>query len=567
MPFITADRDQMGVLGYSLSDLVEKDAKCRFVLALVERLDLRPLYARYSRRGAEAFDPAMMLACWFYANSEGVSSSRQLEERCRRDTHFIYLSAHVKPDHTSFARFRKNHLDMMADYFVQLVRLAQQERVADFGAVALDGTRVQASASPKAMCDEAGLNRRLRAIRDDIAFYMKACEEADAADDAKETDAADTTDETEGASKRELARKELARKKKEEVRLVKRQKQLADRKQTLKAEHRRRHKINLVEPDACVLDKVNGHRRLPAYNAQFVVDTRTHLIGACDTVDERNDQRLFARMHRLLEDTLETGAAVRLQRRWVCDAGYHSLDQLAYIDAEGLDVVVADPTPEHRSKRPGQTAAHDAAHDASPSSKTSPSQNAPSQNAPSQNAPSQAEPGARFKRRDFVFDPETDSYVCPAGEVLSRQQTRTVRGRRKQVYKGAPCQKCALKPRCQPRDHLVRSIHRDEAEHLAEAMDRRLQSEEAARRLKARRETVEPVIGNVKANLGFRRFRLRGLDQAKGELCLMAIAHNINKLFALAQSGRLLADWARLLFFLRWHTMQRHAVTKGPSTW
>ena len=93
MPFITADRDQMGVLGYSLSDLVEKDAKCRFVLTLLERLDLRPLYARYSRRGAEAFDPAMMLACWFYAYSEGVSSSRRLEERCRRDTHFIYLSA------------------------------------------------------------------------------------------------------------------------------------------------------------------------------------------------------------------------------------------------------------------------------------------------------------------------------------------------------------------------------------------------------------------------------------------------------------------------------------------
>ena len=100
MPFIQADRDQTTLLGYSLSDLVEPDAKCRFALSLVQRLDLTALRDRYSNRGAEAFDPAMMLALWFYAYCEGITSTRKLEERCERDTHSIYLSANLRPDHT-----------------------------------------------------------------------------------------------------------------------------------------------------------------------------------------------------------------------------------------------------------------------------------------------------------------------------------------------------------------------------------------------------------------------------------------------------------------------------------
>ena len=141
MPFIQADRDPAIRRGYSLSDLVEPDAKCRFALSLVQRLDLTALRDRYSNRGAEAFDPAMMLALWFYAYCEGITSTRKLEERCRRDTHFIYLSAQLWPGHTSFSRFRKNHLDLMGAYFIELLRMAAAEDVSDFALPAIDGTR------------------------------------------------------------------------------------------------------------------------------------------------------------------------------------------------------------------------------------------------------------------------------------------------------------------------------------------------------------------------------------------------------------------------------------------
>ena len=52
---------------------------------------------------------------------------------------------------------------------------------------------------------------------------------------------------------------------------------------------------------------------------------------------------------------------------------------------------------------------------------------------------------------------------------------------------------------------------------------------------------MEPVFGQVKFNLGFRRFRLRGVDKADGEWTLVCLVHNIKKIYAriMAKGGEL----------------------------
>ncbi len=52
---------------------------------------------------------------------------------------------------------------------------------------------------------------------------------------------------------------------------------------------------------------------------------------------------------------------------------------------------------------------------------------------------------------------------------------------------------------------------------------------------------MEPVFGQMKFNLGFRRFRLRGLDKAGGEWTLVCLVHNIKKIYAriVAKGGEL----------------------------
>lgn len=301
MGFISNDREQMRLLGYSLDDFVPKDAKCR-------RLDLRELYARYSDQGNDAFEPGIMLATWFFAYAEGITSTRRLEELCKRDMHYLYVSAMLEPDHTSFSRFRQRHVDLLPRYFVQIVSWALEQGLSEFKVISVDGTKMQAASSIKHNKDQAALARYLEKVRADIAGYFE-----------------------------QSGREDLADLQALEQTLQERTEQLEARQAEMKSEHRDQHTINLLEPEACVMPKVNGGLSLPGYNAQISVDTNTQLIVAADVVQDRNDQRQFQHQHQKVEQTLGQSP----ERSYVADAGYHSLEQLAYVDSHHVQAVLA----------------------------------------------------------------------------------------------------------------------------------------------------------------------------------------------------------------------------------
>lgn len=71
---------------------------------------------------------------------------------------------------------------------------------------------------------------------------------------------------------------------------------------------------------------------------------------------------------------------------------------------------------------------------------------------------------------------------------------------------------------------------------------KKLLSKRGNKEYKKRMHTVEPPIGNIKFNLGYRYFLLRGLNKVKGEFNLMCIAHNLKKIVSfLKKSGTDLA--------------------------
>ena len=61
----------------------------------------------------------------------------------------------------------------------------------------------------------------------------------------------------------------------------------------------------------------------------------------------------------------------------------------------------------------------------------------------------------------------------------------------------------------------------------------KMQKEESKEVYRLRKCTVEPVIGNIKQNLGFREFLLKGLENVKIEMHLVSIAHNLQKIWKL----------------------------------
>lgn len=129
----------------SLGDWLPEDHLARFVADLVDEvLDLSPILADYTeKRGFPPYDPRLLI----YGYTTGIRSSRAIERRCVDDVAFRFLAAGQTPDFRSIARFRRRHLDALADLFLQSLHLVQKLGIVKMGRVALDGTKLEANAS------------------------------------------------------------------------------------------------------------------------------------------------------------------------------------------------------------------------------------------------------------------------------------------------------------------------------------------------------------------------------------------------------------------------------------
>jgi transposase len=482
MGFITADRNEIGSL--NILDCIPKDDKCRFIVDVVSQLDLAPLYDCYSSQGGDAYDPAILLGTWFYAYSEGESSSRKVEERCCYDIRYIYVSANLQPDHCALSRFRRRNADLMPEYFAQIVAHIIERGEAlgcDFKEINIDGANILAYCSKRHSKTSEKLALKIGKLKERVGEYLSRCEAEDVS-----------------GEELEVLGEEKARLEAEIEHLSSCSEQLAQRKETLKAEHREGHQLNTVEPEARMLPKSNA----PAYNGIVGVDNNQFILGN-HLSDEPNEQQEFSTIHQKVETNLKEDA----DRQYNTDAGFHSRDQLEYANEQQIDVVMADPNPQHRSIAEQPTAMETLEHS-----------------------------DRKLERSDFSYHEADDYYQCPGGQKLEPLRTYRDGNSTKPIYQSPDCQGCALFERCltksqQESKQKVKKIYRDQKEPLAEEMARKLQSEEAKQRLKTRMSTVEPVFGNLKENLGFRKFRLKGLKLVTGEFNLMCIAHNLNALF------------------------------------
>jgi transposase len=147
--FIDCDREQAFLMPPSLRDWLPEDHLAWFVIDAVGRLDLEALYAAYRSdgHGRAASEPSMMVSLVLHAYCTNVRSSRAIERRCRQDIAYRVITANVVPDHATIARFQVRHQQSLADLFTAVLRLCARAGLIGAGVVAVDGTKVTASAS------------------------------------------------------------------------------------------------------------------------------------------------------------------------------------------------------------------------------------------------------------------------------------------------------------------------------------------------------------------------------------------------------------------------------------
>jgi transposase len=180
--FVGVDRDTPYLLPESVQDWLPQDHLARFVVEIVEGLDLGAIIGAYRGRGSDAYHPAMMLSLLFYGYATGTFSSRRLERATFDSVAFRFITANEHPDHDSIAAFRKRFLPQLGALFVRILVIARELGVLQVGKVSLDGTKVQANASKHHALSWQHACKIEEQLQAEVAELLRLAEQADAAD-------------------------------------------------------------------------------------------------------------------------------------------------------------------------------------------------------------------------------------------------------------------------------------------------------------------------------------------------------------------------------------------------
>jgi hypothetical protein len=74
-------------------------------------------------------------------------------------------------------------------------------------------------------------------------------------------------------------------------------------------------------------------------------------------------------------------------------------------------------------------------------------------------------------------------------------------------------------------------------------MARKLRTKKGRAHYARRKVIVEPVFGQIKEAMGFRRFSLRGKEKVTAEWYLVCAVHDLGKLFRSGRADRVIDGW------------------------
>jgi transposase len=388
--FRSDDLNQSLLLPPSLHDWLPENHLARFLVDVVETLDLSAIHALYEAgdgRGQSAYAPAMMVRVLLYGYATGTYSSRKIQARTYEDVAFRFLSADEHPDHSTLAEFRKRHLRALAGLFTQALQLCQKAGLVKLGHVAIDGTKLQANASKHKAMSYGRMSEAEKKLKDEIDVLLKRAEAEDAAEDAKYGKGLSGDDLPAELARREsrLAKLQEA---KRELEAEARQ-QAEEKKAAVEARIAERHeqeertgkKIRGAEPKAPDPDTATpaaqGQRNftdaesrimpsgsqkgafVQGYNAQIAVDGAAQIIVAVAVIQQTTDNHQLMPM---LEQTEQNVGA--WPQAASADTGYWNSQQVEKIQGLGIDLHVATGKQKH-----GETSQPDEQNPAEPSSR------------------------------------------------------------------------------------------------------------------------------------------------------------------------------------------------------
>jgi transposase len=476
------NRQQMLLRAVDVEKLIEADHPARAIWELVGRLDrsgfTEEIASVEGEAGRPAYDPQLLISLWIYAYSEGVSSAREVARRCEYHPAYQWLTGCEVVNHHSLSDFRVRHQAALDELFAQVLGVLSSEGLITLERVMHDGTKVKALASGKSFRREKTLREHLERARQRVR----------AMGDPRQD---------EGSGRQVKARERAARER------VERLEQALEEMQKVQAAEpgrkpREERRVSETDPEARIM-KQGGGGFAPSHNLQISTDAAHTLIVGVSVTQSANDEGQLPRALEEVERHLG-----RLPQQVVADAGYTTRETIIEMAERQVDFIGGRVEAGKRSRaRPGIDTA--------------------------------------FRAEAFVYEAERDIYRCPAGKELVRRGTQRTRvGVLHHAYqaRAAECRGCVFRPQCCA-GVSARRIFRSENVPVVAAFVAKMQTEAAQAIYRLRGAVAEFPHAWLKAKIGLRQFRVRGLKKVRCEALWACLAYN-------------LAQWVRL----RWRARQ-----------
>lgn len=359
--FRPIDRETEYLLPPSVQEWLPESHLARYVVDVVEGLDLSELERAYAGRGSDAYHPALLLSLLIYGYATGTHSSRKIERATYDSLAFRFIACDQHPDHDTLANFRRRFGKEFGAIFIQVLQVARENQLSRFGTVSLDGTKLRANASKHSALSHGHAEKIEAQLKAEVQEMLKL---AEAADRSVLPEGINLPDEIKrrkdrlaaiAAAKAKIearARERFEREQAEyEAKLGKRKAKAAatGKKPGGKppvpptAGPRMDDQINLTDEESRIMKVADGGFE-QCYNAQAAVDVDSMLVLASHVTQAGNDKEQIAPMVAKVSANPE---GLNRPGIWLADTGYYSEKNVVTCVAAQIEPLIAVKRDEH----------------------------------------------------------------------------------------------------------------------------------------------------------------------------------------------------------------------------
>jgi transposase len=353
--FRPTDRLTSFLMPPSVDEWLPQRHLARFVVEVIDDLDLSAMSKSYRGSGSASYHPAVLLSLLVYGCATGVFSSRKLERATYDSVAFRFIAANDHPDHDTIATFRRRFLKEIEALFVKILLLAREMGVLKMGTVALDGTKIHANASRHSALsyEHAGkIETQLKAEVADLLAKAEAADQADVPDGMsipEELERRKVRLEKLAAARATIEARAQERFEREQA---EHQAKIEAREAKIEATGKRpggkppqppvegplpTDQVNLTDEESRIMPVAGGGFE-QCYNAQAVVAADSLLVVATDVGQAANDkQQLEPMLNKIVALPEVLGKAEAL----LADNGYFSAANVAACEAVTVQPLIA----------------------------------------------------------------------------------------------------------------------------------------------------------------------------------------------------------------------------------